>query len=54
VAAAALKAGELNPLLQDYLPQRQGLFLYFPARAQSQPKLRAFFDVARRALRGER
>ena len=27
-------------------PATTGLFLYFPARTQSQPKLRAFIDTA--------
>ena len=33
------------------LPTTPGLSLYFPARSQQQPKLRAFIDIARRVLR---
>jgi DNA-binding transcriptional LysR family regulator len=46
VAARELASGELEPVLGSYLPKKPGLFLYFPARTQSQPKLRAFIDVA--------
>ena len=50
VAAEPLQSGELVPVLQPYLPSKQGLFLYFPSNAQKQPKLRAFIDVARKVL----
>jgi DNA-binding transcriptional LysR family regulator len=49
-AAAAVEAelrdGRLERVLESYLPVTPGLFLYFPARAQMQPKLRAFIDAA--------
>lgn len=50
-AAAELRAGRLVGVLGPFLPRSPGLFLYFPRRAQAQPKLRAFIDVARRVLR---
>jgi DNA-binding transcriptional LysR family regulator len=54
VAADALRSGELLPVLQTYLPLKQGLFLYFPSNAQTQPKLRTFIDVARTVLAATR
>jgi DNA-binding transcriptional LysR family regulator len=51
VAARHLASGELEPVLGSHLPMKPGLFLYFPARSQTQPKLRAFIDVATRLLR---
>ena len=33
-------------VLAGYVPPTSGLFLYFPARMQSQPKLRALIDEA--------
>ena len=47
---AELDAGLLERVLEPFLPTTPGLFLYFPQRAQSQPKLRAFIDVARKLL----
>jgi DNA-binding transcriptional LysR family regulator len=41
-----LASGRLERVLESYLPQTPGLYLYFPARAQNQPKLRAFIDLA--------
>jgi DNA-binding transcriptional LysR family regulator len=46
IAAGELSAGTLRPVLRPYLPSTQGLYLYFPRRSQSQPKLRAFIDFA--------
>jgi DNA-binding transcriptional LysR family regulator len=46
-----LRDGELRAVLKSYLPTTPGLSLYFPARSQQQPKLRAFIDTARRVLR---
>ena len=46
VAATALASGEPQGVLTRYLPVRPGLFLYFPARSQNQPKMRAFIDTA--------
>ncbi len=48
--APELGAGLLERVLEPFLPTTPGLFLYFPQRAQSQPKLRAFIDVARKLL----
>ena len=36
--------GRLEPLLQDFCPESPGLFLYYPSRVQSLPKLKAFVD----------
>jgi DNA-binding transcriptional LysR family regulator len=43
--AREVQSGELEPVLQEFLPTTPGLFLYFPARTQTQPKLRAFIDM---------
>lgn len=48
IAASELKSGELESVLDSYLPTRPGLFLYFPAKSQHQPKLRAFIDLVSR------
>ncbi|MGK9168682.1 LysR family transcriptional regulator [Inquilinus limosus] len=48
---ADLAAGLLHKVLEPFLPRTPGLFLYFPRRAQDQPKLRAFIDVARSVLK---
>lgn len=37
-------AGRLEMVLEDYCPESPGLFLYYPSRAQSMPKLKAFVD----------
>lgn len=50
VAANALKAGRLRKVLEPYCPSTPGLFLYFPRRSQTQPKLRAFIDLAKAKL----
>lgn len=46
-ARPAIAAGSLQPTLGDFAPTTPGFFLYFPARAQVLPKLRAFIDIAR-------
>ena len=51
VAAPELAAGRLEAVLTAHLPTRPGLFLYFPARTQDQPKLRALIEVATRRRR---
>jgi len=48
---AELRTGLLERVLAPLLPKGPGLFLYFPQRAQAQPKLRALIDVAKRVLR---
>jgi DNA-binding transcriptional LysR family regulator len=47
IAEHELKQGRLERALERHLPKTSGLFLYFPARSQMQPKLRAFIDAAR-------
>lgn len=49
VAAPDLAAGRLQAVLQPYCRSNPGLYLYFPARSQAQPKLRAFIDFVRAA-----
>lgn len=44
-ASRRVAAGQLEPVLLDYSPGTDGLFLYFTKAAQSQPKLRAFVDA---------
>jgi DNA-binding transcriptional LysR family regulator len=46
LAQLAIDAGALEQVLVRHLPATTGLFLYFPARSQAQPKLRAFIDFA--------
>ncbi|HEV7310477.1 LysR family transcriptional regulator [Ensifer sp.] len=48
---AAVTAGRLEQVLAPFLPSSPGLFIYFPAKAQTQPKLRAFLDQAARLTR---
>lgn len=40
-----LASGRLQRVLAPFVPPTSGLFLYFPARSQRQPKLRAFIDM---------
>jgi DNA-binding transcriptional LysR family regulator len=51
VAAEDVSAGRLERVLKEFLPRRPGLFVYFPSRMQTQPKLRAFIDLAVARLR---
>ncbi len=44
IAAAAVKAGKLVPVLEPFAPMAPGVFLYYPSRHQMMPKLRAFID----------
>jgi DNA-binding transcriptional LysR family regulator len=48
---AEIAAGRLVPVLAEASIEEPGLFLYHPRRAAEAPKLRAFLDVAREALR---
>jgi DNA-binding transcriptional LysR family regulator len=41
-----LADARLERVLEAFVPPTSGLFLYFAARTQSQPKLRAFIDMA--------
>ena len=51
VAARDIKAKRLRAVLAAYCISGPGLHLYFPRRSQQQPKLRAFIDFAKQALR---
>jgi DNA-binding transcriptional LysR family regulator len=44
LAAGAMKAGKLVPVLERFAPTAPGLFLYYPGNRQTMPKLRAFID----------
>jgi DNA-binding transcriptional LysR family regulator len=44
LAASAVKAGKLVPVLEPFAPMAPGVFLYYPGRHQTMPKLRAFID----------
>jgi DNA-binding transcriptional LysR family regulator len=44
IAAAAVKAGKLVPVLEPFAPMAPGVFLYYPGHRQIMPKLRAFID----------
>ncbi len=48
VAAAAIAEGSLEPVLQPYYRKTSGLYLYFPGRQQSLPRLRALVEFVRR------
>jgi DNA-binding transcriptional LysR family regulator len=54
VARHELSRGELQPVLQAFCRPSRGLYLYFPRRAQTQPKLRAFIDFTVAALGDKR
>ncbi|CEF41437.1 LysR family transcriptional regulator [Acetobacter senegalensis] len=41
-----LANGMLESVLREFVTPDAGLFLYFPRRSQTQPKLRAFIDIA--------
>ena len=41
-----LANGQLERVLRPFVPLSSGLYLYFPSRTQTQPKLRAFIDMA--------
>jgi len=44
IAAQPLAAGKLVHVLERFAPMAPGVFLYYPARHQMMPKLRAFID----------
>lgn len=50
----AVASGRLERVLEAYLPTSPGLFIYFPAKAQTQPKLRALLDLAAKIARERR
>jgi DNA-binding transcriptional LysR family regulator len=43
--AALAGKGKLEPVLGEWIPESAGLFLYFPAHTQGQPKLRALLEL---------
>jgi hypothetical protein len=45
------RVGSLKWLLPQTAVEYDGLFLYYPRRASSAPKLRAFIDVAKKTLK---
>lgn len=46
--APYLARGELVPVLEKFCPSFPGFFLYYPARAQTPPKLKALADFLRK------
>lgn len=45
--AEELADGRLQRVLQPFVPLSSALYLYFPSRTQTQPKLRAFIELAK-------
>ena len=43
--AAQAGRGRLESVLGDWISESAGMFLYFPAHTQDQPKLRALLEV---------
>lgn len=54
VVAPLVDAGLLERVLEPYCPHTPGFFLYYPARGQVMPKLRAFIDHAKTVLEAGR
>lgn len=52
MAAQAVKAGRLVPLLEPFAPMLPGMFLYYPKLRQMPPKLRAFIDHVKKRPAG--
>jgi DNA-binding transcriptional LysR family regulator len=50
-AAPLVEQGLVERVLEPFMPESPGFFLYFPHRAQVLPKLRAFADFAVAKLR---
>jgi DNA-binding transcriptional LysR family regulator len=48
IAAPAVSAGKLVPVLERFAPTAPGVFLYYPGHRQVPPKLRAFIDHVKR------
>jgi DNA-binding transcriptional LysR family regulator len=46
VAQDDLQCGNLEVILPDFTPHKQGLYLYYPATGRNDAKLRAFIEVA--------
>lgn len=54
LARGGLAEGTLEEVLTQHLPKPSGLFLYFPARSQAQPKLRVLIDfLVERSRKGK-
>jgi DNA-binding transcriptional LysR family regulator len=51
LARRCLREGSLEWLLPQSATEYDGMFLYYPKRASLAPKLRAFIDVAKKALK---
>jgi DNA-binding transcriptional LysR family regulator len=51
LARAEIESGILTRLLPETAIEEPGLFLYYPKRAATAPKLRAFIDVAKYILK---
>lgn len=51
VVLSHLESGDLQTVLEPYCEEVPGLFLYYPSRSQSLPKLRAFIDFAAQRMR---
>lgn len=49
-ARSAIAAGQLETVLDSWLPPYDGFYLYYPSRMQVPPKLRAFIDFMRMRL----
>lgn len=53
-ATAAIRAGQLKPLLTGYLSERMGFYLYFPQRTDMPGRVRRFIDfIVERLLNSE-
>ncbi|KRE94963.1 LysR family transcriptional regulator [Frateuria sp. Soil773] len=49
-ARNAIASGQLETVLEGWLPPYDGFYLYYPSRRQVPPKLRAFIDFMRMRL----
>ncbi|WP_454813018.1 LysR family transcriptional regulator [Labrys neptuniae] len=50
-SARELEQGVLEPVLEEFSPAGDSLFIYFPRTSRSQPKLRAFVEACTEHLR---
>ncbi|MBP0579949.1 LysR family transcriptional regulator [Labrys sp. LIt4] len=50
-SAKELEQGLLEPVLEEFSPAGDALFIYFPRTSRSQPKLRAFVEACTEHLR---
>jgi DNA-binding transcriptional LysR family regulator len=51
IAAEAIEAGRLEPVLEDWSPKYPGLCLYYPSRRNIPARLRAFIDLIRQTTK---